>query len=651
MRTPTRKVLGGSAITALTISGLVALGIVVDPIAPSARAATGLRTFEDCDALQEWYVSHTIDQVGPYGWGGRAWTTMRGPDVAGSSPLDATGGAEVQGGVANGATGTNTQEAGVDEPDRAKTNGRLVVRLTTDQRLVLTDVSGPAPRDVSDWQLPDGSHADALLLVGDHVLLSGDRPFVIDDFGGSTLMPEGMGSGRLTTQAGATLLDVDVSDPAHPRLSGRIPVEGRQLSLRQYGDTVRLVTASGLPSLPFAQPRPGQLTPQQAERHNREVVRASTVEDWAPGLDCRDVYHPRTWTGSDTVVVSTFRPGSEGASSKVAVTGAGDEVYSSPDRLYVTSTAWAPLGDRPMVEPGSEPGSIVESLRPTTSPRTQIHAFALQGAATRYVASGSVTGSIRDRWSLDEHDGHLRVAVTRHDRAGSDSENAVAVLDERDGRLEQVGELSGLGVGEEIKSVRWFDDLAVLVTFRQMDPLYTIDLADPKHPRTLGELKIPGFSSYLHPIGRGRLLGLGTDASTDGQALGAQAAVFDLSDATLTSQVDKVTFGTGSHLAASEDPHAFTWLPGSEAAITTLDTWATQSSASQSSASQSSASQSSPDQDGSAMVLLRVSPSGRLSWDRLPSPGGWQPRALPLPGDRVALVGTMVRIVEVPGLG
>ncbi len=635
--------LGGGTITALTIGGLVALGIVVDPVAPSARATTGLTTFESCEALQEWYVSHTIDQVGPYGWGGPMWTTMHGSDAVGS-PQDAAGGAEspegARGGVANGATGTNTQEAGVDEPDRAKTDGRLVVRLTTDQRLVLTDVTGPAPRDVSDWQLPAGSHADSLLLVGDHVFLSGGRSVVIDDVGGSTLVPEQLGSGRPTTQAGGTLLDVDVSDPARPRLSSRIPVEGRLLSLRQYGETVRLVTATGQPSLPFVQPRPGQLTLQQAQRHNREVVRASTVEDWAPGLDCRQVFHPRTWAGSDTVVVSTLRPGSATASSKVAVTGAGEEVYSSTDRLYVTSTAWSPPTQRPMVAPGSlvgsDVGSLVGSLRPTTSPRTQIHAFALEGAATRYVASGSVTGSIRDRWSLDEHDGHLRVAVTRRDLAGADHENAVVVLDERDGRLEQVGELSGLGVGEEIKSVRWFDDLAVLVTFRQMDPLYTIDLAVPRHPRALGALKIPGFSSYLHPIGRGRLLGLGTDAGTDGRALGAQAAVFDLSDATRTSQVDKVTFGGGSHLAASEDPHAFTWLPGSEAAITALDTWATRSSAGQ---------------DGSAMVLLRVSPSGRLSWESLPSPGGWEPRALPLPGDRVALVGTTVEVVEVPGLG
>ena len=201
--------------------------------------------------------------------------------------------------------------------------------------------------------------------------------------------------------------------------------------------------------------------------------------------------------------------------------------------------------------------------------RTHIHAFALEGSTTRYLASGDIGGTIKDRWSLDERDGHLRVAVAWPDRDGSARENGIVVLDERGDRLETVGELRGLGVDEQIQSVRWFDDLAVVVTFRQTDPLYTIDLTDPTSPRRLGELKIPGFSAYLHPIGDDRLLGMGTDATPDGLTLGAQAAVFDIRDRSRARQVDKVTFRDGS-LGASEDPHAFTWLPASDAAITTL---------------------------------------------------------------------------------
>ena len=316
--------------------------------------------------------------------------------------------------------------------------------------------------------------------------------------------------------------------------------------------------------------QPGaEISADEAEQRNREIVRESTVQDWAPGLDCSDVFHPRTWSGSETVSVATFRPGAVDAATQVAVTGAGSEVYSSADRLYVTATDWGGqvVLDRPMTSPETSPES--SEFRPMPPTRTHIHAFALEGSSTRYLASGDIGGTIKDRWSLDERDGHLRVAVAWPDRGGAARENGIVVLDERGGRLETVGELRGLGVDEQIQSVRWFDDLAVVVTFRQTDPLYTIDLTDPTSPRRLGELKIPGFSAYLHPIGDDRLLGLGTDATTDGLTLGAQAAVFDIRDRSRARQVDKVTFGDSS-LGASEDPHAFTWLPASDAAITTL---------------------------------------------------------------------------------
>jgi uncharacterized secreted protein with C-terminal beta-propeller domain len=607
---------GGRLISALAIGGMatvaVAVGVAADPVAPASSAATGLTTFEDCDALHSWYVDHTIDQVGPYGWGGRRWTTMRESQPLGDTAM-ATGSAAARDGVANGKTGTNTQESGVDEPDVAKTDGRLVVRLVERRRVVITDVTGAEPQDIGDWRLPSGSYMAGLLLVGHHVLLAG-----------------GM--------RGTELIDLDISQPARPRMDSTTSWSGRQLSLRQYGDTVRLVTSLGLPQLPFVTPRPGRLSEEKAEARNREIVRDSRVQDWVPGLDCDDVYHPPNWAGAETVAVATFHPGAVADASSVAVTGAGHEVYSSTDRLYVSSTeSNAPIvmgrgivGPDP--DPDRGPGPGPGTFLPSTRSGTHIHAFALDGDTTRYVASGKIDGTVRDRWSLDEYDGHLRVAVSWPYRSGQTRENGVVVLDEQAGRLQQVGELRGLGVGEEIQSVRWFDDLAVVVTFRQLDPLYTIDLTDPARPRRLGELKIPGFSSYLHPIGGDRLLGIGTDATDEGRSLGAQAAVFDLSDASRMRQLGKATFGNKSRLGAGDDPHAFTWLPGQDAAITSLERMDIGA-------------------DGLGLALLRVSSSGVLSTEDLPSPGGWEPRALPLQDGRVALVGDEVRLVSVTATG
>ncbi|MET0837584.1 MAG: beta-propeller domain-containing protein [Marmoricola sp.] len=607
MDTPVKAAIGGM-VTAGVLATTAAV-VITDPTAPPASAA-GLERFQSCESLRQWYVSHTIDDVGPWGWGGRAMPMYAEDTALARDSLSSTAGKAATGStdssVTNGDTGTNTQEAGVDEPDVAKTDGRIVVQLRDGQRLVVTDVTGSTPRELADWRLPAGIYADELLLVGDHALLSGSQ----------LMGREGYFPGSSSTE----IVDVDLSDPASPRLEERDSWAGRSLSLRQYGETVRLVTSIGLPPLRFFQPRPGRLGEQEATRKNQALVRSAPIEEWIPGLACDDVYRPARWSGPETVAVATFRPGEADDATKVAVTGAGSEVYSSTDRLYVTSTDW-PRG--PIILDGPDTIAKSDVFPRGFASRTHVHAFALGGVDTRYVASGTVDGTIRNRWSLDEQDGHLRVAVSWPDRSGEGSDNGVVVLDEVGGRLEQVGELRGLGVDEDIQSVRWFGDLAVVVTFRQMDPLYTIDLSDPTRPQRLGALKIPGFSSYLHPIGGDRLLGIGTDATLKGESLGAQAAVFDLRDLTRTRQVDKLGFGRDSWFEASEDPRAFTWLPGGQAAITNLQTGT-----------------------GSTPVLLRVSPDGSLTSEDLPSVGEWGTRALPLPDGRVALAGDRVRIVD-----
>ncbi len=203
------------------------------------------------------------------------------------------------------------------------------------------------------------------------------------------------------------------------------------------------------------------------------------------------------------------------------------------------------------------------------------------------------------------------------------------MLDVQGDRLVTVGLLRGLGRDEEIQSVRWFDDLAVLVTFRQTDPLYTVDVADPSRPRAVGALHLPGFSSYLHPIGNGRLLGLGTAASSGGQTEGAKAAVFDVGDPAHARQLGELGLGAQTWLQVANDPHAFTWLPAGEGAGTAI-------------------TQLEGAADGAVMVALHVDANGSISAHDLRGAGGWSQRALPLDDGRVALVGDRV-VLWTPG--
>jgi hypothetical protein len=388
---------------------------------------------------------------------------------------------------------------------------------------------------------------------------------------------------------------------------------------------------------PSGRPGSNDVSEGEAQRRNRALVRATTIEDWLPAvvdhttsgdrrtplLDCTDIYHPDEWSGGETTTVTTYDVGDPDGRRSLGVTADGQIVYSSSDRLYVASTRidepsiWRRMG-----------GAVTGREIMPTEPRdvqTRLHAFALDGEDTTYLGSGHVAGSVRDRWSLDEQDGRLRVAWTTTGKNGH-TQNGVTVLAERSGALVPTGTIGRLGLDENIQSVRWFDDFAVLVTFRQMDPLYTIDLTDPDHPREIGALKIPGYSGYLHPLGDDLLLGLGIDATDQGQSLGAQAAVFDIGDLRDPQRIAQQGFGEQTSMPALDDPRGFTWLPGRRTGLTTVSSWTG---------------------DRSRLVALDVGADGALRARDLATDVGWNARTLPLDDGRVALVDEQLRVLDV----
>jgi hypothetical protein len=161
---------------------------------------------------------------------------------------------------------------------------------------------------------------------------------------------------------------------------------------------------------------------------------------------------------------------------------------------------------------------------------------------------------------MGEFEGDLRVASTVDDWTGSrDSESIVTVLRPTDGDLATIGQVTGLGLTEQIYAVRFMGTQAYVVTFRQTDPLYVVDLSDPTNPRVTGELKIPGYSAYLHPVGDGLLLGVGQDADEGGRTLGTQLSLFDVSDPTNPQRLSTLMVGGSSE--AEWDHKAFLFWP------------------------------------------------------------------------------------------
>ncbi|MCW2680782.1 MAG: hypothetical protein JWM62_2183, partial [Frankiales bacterium] len=288
-------------------------------------------------------------------------------------------------------------------------------------------------------------------------------------------------------------------------------------------------------------------------------------------VGCEQVRHAPNPQGASTLLVTTLDLARGlGPRDTTAVTTDGDLVYASEDRLYVATSRWGTTAP-----PADLPSSDTTTADIEQEVSTELHAFDTSSRdRTTYTGSGSVPGYVMGRWALSSHEGHLRVATTSAPPWGGDvpSESSVVVMEERGNGLVQVGRLNGLGVGERIYAVRYFGDLATVVTFRQTDPLYVVDLADPTAPALLGELKIPGFSTYLHPVEDDLLLGVGMDTDADGRTTGMQVSLFDLSDRSKPVQVDRLPLGQG-WTPAADDSRAFGYDVARRTALLPYGTW------------------------------------------------------------------------------
>jgi hypothetical protein len=212
--------------------------------------------------------------------------------------------------------------------------------------------------------------------------------------------------------------------------------------------------------------------------------------------------------------------------------------------------------------------------------------FNLSGSVATPSSIGEVDGYLNDQYSIDYFNGFYRIATTIRQKWGtfynetsnayswepiSESTSQVYVLEEKLSRLEIIGAVKDLGKGEVIQSVRFLGDKGYVVTFQQVDPLFIIDFPSPTKPVVSGELKITGFSQYMHPIKNGNfLLTVGQEATTEGQIIGIKFSVLNVTDPTSPFEVQKYVVKNGEGWAstdASWDYHAFRYLDQSEILI------------------------------------------------------------------------------------
>jgi len=487
-------------------------------------------------------------------------------DVAVDEPRAAEGDTVTRGGGGGDGpdrvSGTNVQVRGLDEPDILKTDGQHIYYAPhyRDHRGASRQLGGHGTQVISAAE-PGRPEVIAEIESNGRLLRSGDSLVVIED---------------------DRLVGYDVSTAQNPEKRWTQPLNNSVVTARLYDGALYLVTQE---RVSVGDPCP--IEPLGGD----ETIR------------CSDVYHPETTTPVDsTYTALVVDPGSGSVEDAESFVGTSDStaVYMSPNALYVTYTQPADRGQLRLEFLLNEqrdrlPGWVVDRLETiegydissrsklTEADRTLEQWYRSMGETEREVTRENVRNAYRrylrdhqrelvrtgivqvgienrelsvenveqvpgrplNQFSLDEHDGSLRITTTVPEAGGAESRNDLYVLDADD--LGRQGSVTDMGVNERVYSVRYAGDTAYVVTFRRIDPFHVIDLSDPTDPTEVGELELPGFSTYLHPVDDDRVLGIGKE---DGRV---KAVLFDVSDPSEPTVQDD--FILDSRWSAIDDSH------------------------------------------------------------------------------------------------
>lgn len=432
---------------------------------------------------------------------------------------------------------TNVQVEGVDEGDLVKTDGEYIY-FVNEQRIAVVKAYPPDKMSLVTVERFDGEqlwpheiYIDGNLLV---VVGWAHREFTIMDGpavgGRTTIYPPP----RVTDQT-VKVKVYDMTDRSSLTLLREVEVAGYYIASRKIGSAFYLVANKYL-DMHILENWPGSAAPAYRDTAGKDSFVTVGYDEirYFPGFN-----------QPNYLMVAGFDLADPGRPAEVhTYLGAGENIYASLDNLYVAVTRYEQAEER------SE-----------YTVRTGLYRFALAGGRVSFSAEGEVPGTVLNQFSMDEYGGYLRVAVTTGFawwRGDDTSENHLYILD---GSLNTVGKVEGLAPGERIYSARFLGEKGYVVTFRTVDPLFALDLSNPRNPRVLGELKIPGYSTYLHPYDENHLLGFGMDAEevpikdetgrvidTVALNLGMKISLFDVSD--MTNPVEKFVIsigGRGTH--------------------------------------------------------------------------------------------------------
>ncbi|TAA73629.1 beta-propeller domain-containing protein [Planococcus salinarum] len=438
---------------------------------------------------------------------------------------------------------TNNQVEGVDEADLVKTDGSYIYSIS-DSRVLITDAQNPDDlTSAAELLLEPEMYARQLFLSGNTLVVMGSQ------YGIAPM--EGKVEQEIAPHISMTsVFFYDISDPTSPQFLRKLGTEGG-LNGARLTDGILYYVSNVYPDIWRMEEEDVELRPRIFDSNKGKGFSTLPYD--------RISILPGTMEGSYSIVSAIDLNDPEKNEMETrGFLGGSEQLYMTKESLYLTAPAYVSMEEQ------DKDGEAAMDIWIPQLANTEIFKFALDGTEVSFLASSEVKGSLLNQFSMDEYNGYFRIVTTEGvawDEA-SPSKNHLYVLD---GGMQQVGAVEDLAKGERIYSARFMGDKAYMVTFKETDPLFVIDVAEPSAPRVLGELKIPGFSNYLHPLGEDLLIGFGSDtklvASKEGEARvvtgGMKISLFDVSDFENPIEKDtEIIGGQGTNSALQYDHKA-----------------------------------------------------------------------------------------------
>ncbi|MBO8128347.1 MAG: beta-propeller domain-containing protein [Peptococcaceae bacterium] len=448
---------------------------------------------------------------------------------------------------------TNTQVQGVDEADIAKTDGKYIYQVNNRRVIVIKAYPPEDMKIVSVLKFEEEKFVPRELYVDDkYLVVLGSTYHSIVPIEPKGPVPEIWPPPPVRNTVEAVIYDI--SSKTNIKKLREVELEGDYVSSREIGSSLYLIANKYLDYYRIMKGETEGLTPS---------YRDSAFKDEFVSVDYPDIrYFPGFIEPNYLIVAALDLDRPDDRMDVSTYLGAGENVYASQENLYIAVTRYQVPEKEPDRDAAAAPKRVIV-LSPVQSD-TAIYKFALQRGRVLYRDSGKVPGRVLNQFSMDEYKGYFRIATTRGEIWRDDqytSRNNIYVLDKT---LKAVGKVEDIAPGEKIYAARFIGDRGYLVTFKKVDPFFVIDLKNPRNPKILGALKIPGYSDYLHPYDENHIIGFGKDtieiAQKDrwGNETGSMAfyqgmkiAIFDVSDVRNPVEEFKEVIGdrgTGSEL-------------------------------------------------------------------------------------------------------